>query len=81
MAHDRIHAREPTHDLERWSVGVIDGVERRDGHAVFEVRTAEGDLIELVVTVAIQQLVISRLDLEEGESPVGSQVWYRKHGG
>ncbi len=81
MAHDRIHAREPTHDLERWSVGVIDGVEQRDGHGVFEVRTAAGDRIELVVTLAIQRLVISRLDLEEGESPVGSQVWYREHGG
>lgn len=81
MAHDRIHAREPTHDLERWSVGTVEGIEQRDGHGVFEIRTAEGERIELVVTLAIQRLVTRRLDLEEGESPVGSEVWYRKHGG
>ncbi|AXR82573.1 hypothetical protein AArcMg_2583 [Natrarchaeobaculum sulfurireducens] len=81
VAHDRIHARKPTHDLERWSVGVIEGLEQRDGHGVFEVRTPEGERIELVVTLAIRDLVIRRLDLEDGDSPIGSQVWYRTRGG
>ncbi|ELY68035.1 DUF7861 family protein [Natrinema versiforme] len=81
MAHDRIHARKPTHDLERWSVGTIDAVARRDGHAVFEVTTEDGDAIELVVTVAIRDLVLRRLDLEADESPVGARVWYRTRGG
>lgn len=81
MAHDRIHARKPTHDLERWSVGTIAAVDRRDGHAVFDVTTADGESIELVVTVAIRDLVLRRLDLEADESPIGARVWYRTHGG
>ncbi|QLG49060.1 hypothetical protein [Natrinema halophilum] len=81
MAHDRIHARKPTHDRERWSVGTIEAVRERDGHCVFEVATNEGDVIELVVTVAIRELVLERLDLAEDESPIGARVWYRKHGG
>ena len=81
MTHDRIHARKPTHDIERWSVGTIEHVAERDGHCVFEVQNDRGETIELTVTVAIRDLVLSRLDLEDGESPVGARVWYRKHGG
>ena len=81
MTHDRIHARKPTHDIERWSVGIIKRITERDGHCVFEVQTDQGETIDLTVTVAIRDLVVSRLDLDDGESPVGARVWYRKHGG
>ncbi|MFD1562395.1 hypothetical protein ACFR99_02265 [Haloarchaeobius amylolyticus] len=81
MTHDRIHARKPTHDIERWSVGTIERISERDGHCVFEVRTDGCDTIELVVTTAIRELVLRRLDLDDGESPIGARVWYRKHGG
>ncbi|WP_226481995.1 hypothetical protein [Natrinema amylolyticum] len=81
MTHDRIHARKPTHDVERWSVGTIERVTERDGHCVFDVRTDAGETVELVVTVAIRDLVLRRLDLEDEESPIGTRVWYRKHGG
>ena len=37
--------------------------------------------VELVVTVAVRDLFVGRLDLGDGESPVGERVWYRKHGG
>lgn len=80
MAHDRIHAREPTHHVDRWSPGRIDGVERRDGHCVVTVTAEDGETVELVVTVAVRDLVLRRLDLEEGSSPVGERVWYRKRG-
>ncbi len=80
MPHDRIHARQPTHDIERWSVGTIEAVDERDGHYVFAVRDADGEMIDLVVTDAIRELVLRRLDLKEGESPAGSRVWYRKRG-
>lgn len=80
MTHDRIHARKPTHDIERWSVGTIERITERDGHCVFEVRSDRRGTVELTVTVAIRELVLSRLDLEDGESPVGNRVWYRKHG-
>ncbi|WP_254761824.1 hypothetical protein [Natrinema marinum] len=81
MPHDRIHARQPTHDLERWSVGTIEAIGRRDGHAVFEVAPEDGAPVELVVTVAVRDLVLRRLDLEDDESPIGARVWYRRHGG
>jgi len=80
MAHDRIHARKPTHDLERWSTGRIETLEQRDGHCVVTVR-ADGEQVELVVTLAVRDLVVSRLGIAADESPVGQQVWFRKHGG
>ena len=67
MVHDRIHAREPSHHRDRWSVGTVESVTERDGHCV--------------VTVAVRDLFVGRLDLGDGESPVGERVRYRKHGG
>jgi hypothetical protein len=81
MAHDRIHARKPTHDSERWSVGTIQSITQRDGHCVVTVSTEDGDTVNLTVTLAIRELFESRLDLDDGASPVGAKVWYREHGG
>ncbi len=53
MARDRIRAREPMHDLERWSVGTIEHVRERDGHCIFEVQADSGETVELAVTAAI----------------------------
>ena len=80
MSRDRIHAREPAHHRDRWSVGTIASVAERDGHCVVTVTHEEGETIDLVVTLAIRDLFVSRLDIDEGESPVGEPVWYRKHG-
>lgn len=81
MPHDRIHAREPTHDVDRWKDGTIDRVFERDGHCVVAVEDDDtGETVELTVTFAIRDLFVRRLDLAEGESPVGSTVWYRKRG-
>ncbi|WP_265108645.1 hypothetical protein [Halosolutus halophilus] len=79
--HDRIHARKPTQDTARWSIGTIERIDDRDGHCVVAVRTAAGETIELVVTAAVRDLVLRRLDLDGDASPVGERVWYRKHGG
>jgi hypothetical protein len=87
MAHDRVHAR-PPHDPENWRVGSVTALAERDGHAVFTVRP-EGDEgpesgsdtvepVELVVTLAVRDLVCRRLDADE---PVGARVWFRRHGG
>ena len=81
MPHDRLHARKPTHDLERWSIGTVDAVERRDGHCVVTVIDEDNEPVELVITLAIRDLFLSWLDINDGESPVGERVWYRKHGG
>lgn len=90
MPHDRIHAREPAHHRDRFTVGEIAAIDERDGHCVVTVTpapaTADGeagadDSVELVVTLAVRDLFVGRLDLADGESPVGERVWYREHGG
>jgi len=81
MNHDRLHAQKPTHDLERWSTGTIDSVDQRDGHCVVTVLDEHDEPIELVITLAIRDLFLSRLDIGDEGSPVGERVWYRKHGG
>jgi hypothetical protein len=82
MPHDRIHAREPTYDRDRWRTGRIERVGQRDGHCVVVVEDeADGEAVELTVTLAVRDLVVRRLDLADGESPVGARVWYRKRGG
>ena len=78
--HDRIHAREPTHDRDRWTEGIIESIDERDGHCVVTVSPDEGPSIELVVTFAIRDLFVSRLDIDDGDDPVGERVWYRKRG-
>lgn len=90
MTHDRIHAREPTHHVDRWTRGIIETVEERDGHCVVTVHptdaadaagAADGDSVELVVTFAVRDLFLDRLDLDDDEPPAGETVWYREHGG
>ncbi len=80
MTHDRIHAREPAHHRDRWTVGTVEAVAERDGHCVVSV-AADGGSVELVVTLAVRDLFLDRLDLGPEESPVGERVWFRKHGG
>lgn len=81
VAHDRLHARKPTHDIDRWSTGTVESIERRDGHCIVSVGTDDGDTVELVVTLAVRDLFLRRLAISENASPVGERVWYRKHGG
>ena len=95
MNHDRVHAREPTHHVDRWSVGVVEAIGVRDGHCVVTVRPVasedagdergagepDAELVELTITFAVRDLFVSRLSIVEGESPVGERVWYRKRGG
>ena len=95
MNHDRVHAREPSHHVDRWSVGEIESIGERDGHCIVTVRpveSAEGgpedaaatdgtESVELRITFAVRDLFVSRLAVDEGESAVGERVWYRKRGG
>ena len=80
MNHDRIHAREPDHHRDRWAVGIIDALDQRDGHCVVTVTGEDGETLELTVTLAVRDLFVSRLALDDGESPVGERVWYRQRG-
>jgi hypothetical protein len=81
VTHDRIHAREPTVDLESWREGTVEALTERDGHAVFTVAPDDAaESVDLVVTYAVRDLVLGRLD-HDGDSPVGAHVWFRRHGG
>lgn len=81
MTHDRIHAQEPAHHRDRWSEGIIDSLREQDGHCVVTVISETGDKLDLVVTFAVRDLFLNRLDIDDDESPVGERVWYRQHGG
>ncbi|ELZ47553.1 hypothetical protein C463_02276 [Halorubrum californiense DSM 19288] len=96
MNHDRVHAREPSHHVDRWTVGVVESIGERDGHCVVTVRpiapegeegdetaadAGRGELVELTLTLAVRDLFVSRLAIDDDESPVGERVWYRKRGG
>ncbi|ELZ38607.1 DUF7861 family protein [Halorubrum tebenquichense] len=97
MNHDRVHAKEPSHHVDRWSVGVIESIRERDGHCVVTVRPVEaggstaepeggetgagGGSVELLITFAVRDLFVGRLPIADGESSVGERVWYRKRGG
>ncbi|ELZ45043.1 hypothetical protein C465_15522 [Halorubrum distributum JCM 9100] len=96
MNHDRVHAREPSHHVDRWTVGVVESIGERDGHYVVTVRPVapegeegdepaedadRGEPVELTLTLAVRDLFVSRLPIDDGESPVGERVWYRKRGG
>lgn len=77
--HDRIHARAPDHDVERWSTGSIESLDQQDGHCIVTVQSGD-EQVELTVTLAIRDLFLDRLDSDEDESPVGERVWYRERG-
>jgi hypothetical protein len=87
MNHDRIHAREPSHDADDWQTGTIRDIETRDGHVVFTVVPAGDEAaektdqqpVELVVTTAIRDLVVRRLP-GDSDDPVGQRVWYKRRG-
>ncbi|EMA60514.1 hypothetical protein C470_09380 [Halorubrum distributum JCM 13561] len=96
MNHDRVHAREPSHHVDRWTVGVVESMGERDGHCVVTVRPVapegeagdepaedadRGEPVELTLTLAVRDLFVSRLPIDDGESPIGERVWYRKRGG
>ncbi|KAA9398609.1 hypothetical protein Har1130_10345 [Haloarcula sp. CBA1130] len=81
MNHDRIHAQEPSHHRDRWTVGTVAEIVEENGHCTVTVEDESGEPIELVVTMAIRDLFVSRLDIGDDESPVGERVWFREHGG
>jgi hypothetical protein len=79
MDQDRIHAREPSHHRDRWTSGTVASMTERDGHCV--VTVTDGDeSVDLVVTFAVRDLFVGRLDIDADESPVGERVWYRQRG-
>lgn len=82
MDHDRIHAREPSHHVDRWTPGRIQEIIERHGHCIVTVMPTsdEREPLELTVTIAVRDLFVSRLDLGSDESPVGTQIWYRQRG-
>ncbi|MEZ3118085.1 hypothetical protein RYH80_19390 [Halobaculum sp. MBLA0147] len=92
MNHDRIHAQPPKTDPETWRTGEITDITERDGHAVFTVAVTDAtadsgddgstpETVELTVTYAVRDLVVSRVDGDAEDSPIGESVWFRPRGG
>lgn len=89
---DRLHARPPTHDVERWTESRVVGVEKPPGRAVVTVRPETGgdgggesdpESVDLRVSEAVYDLFVGRVAEEnrsEGDVLPGAPVWYRKRG-
>lgn len=64
--------------------GAGDGAEA-DGAEGDDAESAAGDgereTVELTVTTAVRDLAVGRLEIDDGESPVGEHVWFRQRGG
>jgi hypothetical protein len=81
--HDRIHARPPDHDVERWTEGAVTGVTHDDGGVVVTVRPAGGGTVDLRVSDAVYDLFVGRVapgDRADGEVVPGAPVWFRERG-
>ena len=74
---DRIRAKPPTTDVERWREGVVLSV-RLDEHerryTVVVEPTEADDRVEVAVSESIYDLFTGRLDADD---PVGERVWIR----
>ena len=84
---DRLHARAPGHDVERWTEGRVVDVEKPPGRVVVTVRPETGgdseETVDLRVSEAVYDLFVGRVAAEhrsEGDVLPGAPVWYRKRG-
>jgi hypothetical protein len=85
---DRLHARPPAHDVERWTEGRVVAVAKPPGRVVVTVRpetegVAEPEPVDLGVSEAVYDLFVGRVAAEhraDGDVRPGAPVWYRKRG-
>lgn len=85
---DRIHARPPGHDVERWTEGRVIEVAKQPGRVVVTVRpetegSGAAETVDLRVTEAVYDLFVGRVaEADRADSDVcpGAPVWYRKRG-
>lgn len=73
---DRIRARPPATDVDRWWEGVVREV-RFDEHEhryTVTVEPDDGDPVEVTLSESLYDLFTGRLDADE---PVGETVWVR----
>lgn len=79
--YDRLHARPPAHDPERWTAGRVLEVESEPGAVAVGVRADEtGETTVLRVSEAVYDLFVGRVDpadRAEGEVCPGAPVWFR----
>lgn len=75
--HDRIRAKPPATDVERWTEATVRAVRFDDDRAGYVVTV--GDDVEVRVTEAVFELFVGRLDrsVETPEDAVGATAWYR----
>jgi hypothetical protein len=74
--HDRIRAKPPATEPDRWQEAVVRSV-RFDDHEhryTVTVAVADGDTVEVTVSESLYDLFTGRLDAAD---PVGETVWVR----
>ena len=73
---DRVRAKPPTTEVDRWQEGVVRAV-RFDDHErryTVVVEPSDGDRVGVTVSESIYDLFTGRID---GDEPVGETVWFR----
>jgi hypothetical protein len=73
VVHDRLRAKPPTTEPDRWRSGTVVAAGNRNGDVVVTVETG-GERVEVTVTDAVFELVSGRV---EATDPVGETVWFR----
>lgn len=75
--HDRIRAKAPNTDTEKWKKGTVDAVDTTVSPHTVTVQSEDGDMVTLTITTAIYDLFTKRL---ESETPLDETVYYKKKG-
>lgn len=73
MVHDRLRAKPPTTEVDRWRSGTVVAVRDAEGGTAVVVET-EDERVTVSVTDAVFDLFSGRL---EEVDPVGETVWFR----
>lgn len=72
MGEDRIRAKKPVQNIERWNSGEIVRISNEDGKYKINLST-ESDNIDLIVSESIYELFTRRL---ESDNPIGEDVFF-----
>lgn len=74
MVNDRIRAKPPTTDVDRWRRGTVRGVEEAGGEVRVTVESEDGDRVAVTVTPAVYDLFAGRVAAGD---PVEEQAWFK----
>lgn len=74
MANDRIRAKAPTTDVDRWRRGTVREVTEAGGEVRVTVESEGGETVDVTVTPAVYDLFAGRVAADD---PVGEPAWFK----